>query len=123
FNVLPLRRGAMSGTAYLLVAMADPTNLMVIDTLQFLTGCRIRPAIAPESRIREAIELYYRGERAVRLADSESGPTDAGPAVQTGTETVAPRKRARTVEQKLQALLEKLHELGVLTRQEYEELK
>ncbi|RME41576.1 MAG: MSHA biogenesis protein MshE, partial [Deltaproteobacteria bacterium] len=32
FNVLPLRRGAMSGTAYLLVAMADPTNLMVIDT-------------------------------------------------------------------------------------------
>lgn len=119
FNVLPLRRGAMSGTAYLLVAMSDPTNLMIIDSLQFLTGCRIRPAIAPENKIREAIDRYYQGEGPAPQTTRDAGGQTAGNAG-NGEE---PKARPRSVEEKLQALLDKLYELGVLTRREYEELR
>ncbi len=39
--------------------MTDPTNLMVIDSLQFMTGCRIKPALATDEAITSAIEKYY----------------------------------------------------------------
>ncbi|RMF46598.1 MAG: hypothetical protein D6751_04670 [Deltaproteobacteria bacterium] len=121
FNVLPIRRGAMSGTAYLLVAMSDPTNLMVIDALQFMTGCRIRPAIAPDGQIREAIDRYYRGAAPVQAAQAPADEKKA--AVAESAESGVPPRRSRNTEQKLQALLDKLYDLGVLTRQEYEELR
>ncbi|ORJ61540.1 hypothetical protein [Geothermobacter hydrogeniphilus] len=123
FNVLPVRRGEMSGTVYLLVAMSDPTNLMVIDSLQFMTGCRIRPAIASEEAIREALNRFY------GASDSEDEELAEAEVLVESTETlhksspVSPPARQRTTEEKLQALLEKLKALGILTPREYEELK
>ncbi len=124
FNVVPIRRGVMSGTAYLLVAMSDPTNLMVIDALQFMTGCRIRPAIAPENEIRLAIDRYYQTEKQ-ETASAPLPQGSGGPAAGTGMPNGENGSvvRSRTTEMKLQALLQKLFELGVLTRQEYDELK
>lgn len=59
FHVLPVERREISGTMHLVVAMTDPTNLMVTDSLQFMTGCRIKPALASDDAITSAIEKYY----------------------------------------------------------------
>jgi hypothetical protein len=44
---------------HLVVAMPDPTNLYVIDTLQFLTECWIKPTMASAESIIKAIGLQY----------------------------------------------------------------
>lgn len=59
YNVIPVDRKEMHGTVYLLVAMSDPTNLTLIDDLQFITDCRVRPALAPDAEIRAAVERCY----------------------------------------------------------------
>lgn len=59
FHVLPVERREISGTMYLVVAMTDPTNLMVTDSLQFMTGCRIKAALAAEEAIGSAIDRNY----------------------------------------------------------------
>lgn len=41
------------------LAMADPTDLAIIDEVSFLTGHRVRPKVAPEVLIGYALELYY----------------------------------------------------------------
>ncbi len=53
--VLPLKRDGRTLT----VAMADPTNLGVIDDLKFITRYDIFPVIAGEYTLRHAIEKYY----------------------------------------------------------------
>lgn len=62
FHVLPVERREISGTMHLVVAMTDPTNLMVTDSLQFMTGCRIKPALASADAISAAIERNYGSE-------------------------------------------------------------
>lgn len=62
FHVLPVERREISGTVYLVVAMTDPTNLMVTDSLQFMTGCRIKAALASAEAITSAIERNYGSE-------------------------------------------------------------
>jgi len=53
--VLPLKRDGRTLT----VAMADPTNLTVIDDLKFITRYDIFPVIAGEFTLRNAVERYY----------------------------------------------------------------
>lgn len=52
----------------LIVAMVDPTNLVAIDDLKFLTNYQIEVVVASESAIRESISKYYQ-EKRVSLAD------------------------------------------------------
>ena len=53
--VLPLKREGRTLT----VAMADPTNLAVLDDLKFITRYDIFPVLAGEYTLRTAIERYY----------------------------------------------------------------
>ena len=53
--VLPLKRDGRTLT----VAMADPTNLGVLDDLKFITRYDIFPVIAGEYTLRNAIEKHY----------------------------------------------------------------
>jgi type IV pilus assembly protein PilB len=53
--VLPLKRDGRTLT----VAMADPTNMGVVDDLKFITRYDIFPVIAGEYTLRTAIERYY----------------------------------------------------------------
>lgn len=53
--VLPLKREGRTLT----VAMADPTNVGVVDDLKFITRYDIFPVIAGEYTLRMAIERYY----------------------------------------------------------------
>ena len=57
--LLPLKREGRTLT----VAMADPSNLVVIDDLKFITRYDIFPVIAGEYTLRNAIEKHY-GEAA-----------------------------------------------------------
>lgn len=54
-NVIPVSR---SGNTIVL-AMGDPSNLVVQDDLRFLTRCKIEPVVASELAIQQAIEKYY----------------------------------------------------------------
>lgn len=58
FGILPLsfRGGTLE------VATSDPTDLGAIDTLGFILGKRIRPVLALESEIEDAVARHYRGE-------------------------------------------------------------
>src|SRR5713226_416568 len=47
----------------LTVAMANPFELATLDQLQFMTRLYIDARYAPESKIMEAIERYYRGDQ------------------------------------------------------------
>src|ERR687893_123165 len=53
--ILPLKRDGRTLT----VAMADPTNLGVIDDLKFITRYDIQPVIAGEFTLRNQIEKHY----------------------------------------------------------------
>jgi len=74
----------------LTVAMSEPQSLPKIDRLEQLTGCRIRPVLAPAGNILEFIKKYAGGNTDVdsflaSLADSdvqvvESETVDEGPA-------------------------------------------
>src|SRR5581483_7764167 len=53
--VLPLKRDGRTLT----VAIADPTNLGVIDDLKFITRYDIFPVLAGESTLKNTIEKFY----------------------------------------------------------------
>jgi type IV pilus assembly protein PilB len=59
FCVIPVDRVEIRGTMHLIVAMPDPTNLQVIDTLQFMTECWIKPTMISAELIFKAINLQY----------------------------------------------------------------
>jgi len=121
FHVLPVDRREVGGTSVLLVAMTDPTNLTLIDALQFITGCRVKPVLAPEADIRDAIRHYYSV-----TPDPEAAPATTGApvAVRVQPTPLVPGAAAvGSAEAKLQALLKLLLEKGVLSLREYERLK
>jgi type IV pilus assembly protein PilB len=45
----------------IILAMPDPTDLKVLDELSFILGLRVKPLLAMESHIRDAIALHYDG--------------------------------------------------------------
>ena len=53
----------------LCVAMADPVALDVLDSLGYVTGLEVRPALAPGAEIREAIARHYAEEAAEAAGD------------------------------------------------------
>jgi hypothetical protein len=50
------------GKGVLVIAMADPDNLGLVDELAFRSGCRIKVAIAGERSLAHAIREYYYGD-------------------------------------------------------------
>lgn len=59
-RVLPLGAGPRS----LVLAMADPLDLAAMDDVQFQTGRRVDPAVAPPSELDRALAAAYGGELA-----------------------------------------------------------
>ncbi len=66
YNILPLVVKEEIGRKNLYLAMSDPTNVVVIDELQFALGMPVRPVLAPDNIIAEAIEFYYAGRGTFR---------------------------------------------------------
>ncbi|MEA3363070.1 MAG: hypothetical protein U9Q61_07365 [Thermodesulfobacteriota bacterium] len=54
--VVPIELRKIGNEKSLRVAMTDPTNLKLIDDLQFATGCKVIPVLAIEDEIEQAIK-------------------------------------------------------------------
>ncbi|PNV79079.1 MAG: type II secretion system protein GspE, partial [Fervidicoccus sp.] len=89
YNVIPVRK---IGDRKLLVAMADPTNILAIDDLRLVTGLEIEPAVAVPEMISEAINRHYRGEAAPTTAVlAETATAGLPSAVQEAISTLRAR--------------------------------
>ena len=55
YQIIPLKRVGST----LRVAMADPSNILAIDDIKFLTGCHVEVFVSTESAIKAAVEKYY----------------------------------------------------------------
>jgi type IV pilus assembly protein PilB len=125
FNVIPVERREMSGTMHLVVAMTDPTNLTVIDSLQFLTGCRIRPALASAESITQAIERNY-GTMVIThetldiTIEEMLEPTR--PPAPAKSEPTVPIQVFRRLEERHENLVRVLFERGILLAKDLDEL-
>ena len=124
-NVIPVERREMSGTMHLVVAMTDPTNLTVIDSLQFMTGCRIRPALAAAESISQAIERSYGrlalAEETLDISIEEMlEPTR--PVAPARPEPTVPIQVFRRLEERHENLVRVLYERGLLQAKDLDEL-
>ncbi len=63
YSVMPAKK---EGGALVLV-MSDPMDIEAMDAIRFATGLTIKPALAMESEVRDAIRKYYDGENVVRV--------------------------------------------------------
>jgi len=73
-KVLPLQR---TGNV-LTLAMSDPTDIFAMDDVRFHTGYNVDPVVSSEMGLARAVEKYYGGNSAVRLADSISARSQGG---------------------------------------------
>jgi type IV pilus assembly protein PilB len=61
FNVIAVSKIGKT----LIVAIADPNNIYVLDAIKFITGCTVQPVISPESIIQRALDIYYEDKSAM----------------------------------------------------------
>ena len=57
YFIIPIHRVGPKLT----LAMADPSNIIVIDEIKFMTGFNVEPVVASETEIIDAIKKYYGG--------------------------------------------------------------
>jgi type IV pilus assembly protein PilB len=55
YQILPIKRIGST----LRMAMADPSNILAIDDIKFLTSCNVEVFVSTESAIKVAIDKYY----------------------------------------------------------------
>lgn len=82
YMVLPLSRVGPTLT----LAMVDPTNVLAIDDIKFMTGLQVEPVIVSEAALAEAIERYYGTSRELELArfiDEMQSSMSSTPQVET----------------------------------------
>ena len=72
YQIVPVDRTGDTLT----IAMADPSNIYLLDELKLLTRCQIIPVISFESDIREAIQKYYKTAQEDTFAEALKDITD-----------------------------------------------
>src|SRR4030043_2367626 len=71
YQVIPIKRIGST----LRVAMNDPSNILAIDDIKFLTSCHVEVFVSTESTIKSSIDKFY--DSASNLADI-MGSMDSG---------------------------------------------
>lgn len=128
FHVLPVERREISGTMHLVVAMTDPTNLMVTDSLQFMTGCRIKPALASSEAISAAIDRNYgaeideQEELDLALEDLAAPPKKVAPKATPAVRDDFSASALKQLENRYENLVRILLDRGVLDHKDLDEL-
>ena len=113
--VLPIELRKTGNEKLLHVAMTDPTNLKLVDDLQFATGCKIIPVLAVEDEIEQAIKNNSPKEPPeLTEPEAEESAIDYGAVDFSSTSNEDPR---------LDRLLELLKEKGVLSVLDIERVK
>ena len=62
YHAVPVKKDKTS----LVLAMSDPLDIEAVDAIRFVTNLKIKPALAMESEIQDAIKKYYEGQEVVR---------------------------------------------------------
>ncbi len=109
----------------LLIAIADPTDLKLLDDITFKLGMRVKPLLALESEILRAISVHYEGNvsgDSFRMAREKIAQFNAmfpKYDTQPASEKKAPKQKAE-ISQKvvIESLIELLVQKGVFTRDE-----
>ncbi len=118
FSVVPFGLKEVGGVKQLFVAMSDPTNLVAVDELKFISGYQIRPAVAAEDSVIRSIKRYYGidvpGGDAPAVAARPGGKAKT-PADVSGF--------GLTTEEKLKELLKILVEKKILDKADLERFK
>ncbi len=70
-KVIPLELRYQGKEKILRVAMVDPTDLRLIENLQFITGCRVLPIVAAEEDILRAIAINKPDDQNLVGSDEE----------------------------------------------------
>jgi type IV pilus assembly protein PilB len=68
YLIVPVARAG----ATLTIAMADPSNVFVIDDVKFMTGFNVEVVVAGESSVINAINSYYKGTNEALVASKGS---------------------------------------------------
>ncbi len=55
YNVVPV----MKNDSTLTIAMSDPTNMDVVDSIRYLLGCDVEAVVAKEEQINEIVNKYF----------------------------------------------------------------
>jgi len=79
-KVLPLQR---TGNV-LTLAMSDPTDIFAMDDVRFHTGYNVDPVVSSEMGLARAVEKYYGGNSAIRLADGSARTSQGGATATSG---------------------------------------
>ena len=110
--VIPIELRKTRNEKILRVAMTDPTNLKLVDDLQFATGCKVIPVLALEGEIEQAIKGNIFKE-----------PTKPPIEKSVIDYNVVDFSDAATEDPRLDRLLELLKEKGVLSVLDIERVK
>ncbi len=113
--VLPVELRKTGNEKSLRVAMTDPTNLKMIDDLQFATGCKVIPVLAVEDEIKQAIKNNLPA-KPVKAPEPALGASDMEHGVVNFEELSSDDPR-------LDRLLDILKEKGVLSVLDVERVK
>ncbi len=70
YQIVPLSRAS----ATLTIAMTDPTNVVAMDDVKFMTGFNVEPVVASEIAVVESIDKYYGAGTAPSEKPKAGGP-------------------------------------------------
>src|ERR1700674_5491390 len=87
YQIIPLSRSGSTLT----IAMTDPTNVLAMDDIKFMTGYTVEPVVASEVAITDAIEKYYPSGKAGAGAAGKGGKPGAPGAPSGSTLEMASR--------------------------------
>lgn len=124
--VIPIELRKIGNEKSLRVAMTDPTNLKLIDDLQFATGCKIIPVLAAEDEIGQAIQNNIPKEPLMALGlEDETSAVDLGSEVETSIIEYdsVDLSEISSDDPRLDRLLDILKEKGVLSVLDVERVK
>jgi len=126
YHVFPLELKGDGAKKVLFLAVSDPTNMVAIDEVSFLTGLAVRPVIATETQISKALEKFYFGKNWIEiepLSEAIKSPEYHGVEIinevtieDTG---VKKKKICSDKNTELMALIRVLVKNGIISRDEY----
>jgi hypothetical protein len=111
-KVFPVELRYQGNEKILRVAMADPTDLRLIENLQFITGCRVLPLVATEEDILRAITMNEDDDLCLIGSNGELEDFFGGPAVNLTPE----------LEVRFDRLLQTFKEKGILNHKDIERI-
>ena len=126
-HIIPLELKTSAGRKSLFIAMSEPTNILAIDEVSFLTDLTIRPVIATDSQIAQAIDKFYNYRDWIDiepLSEKITTAEDVSPKIVheiTIKEQEDIKKTAQSVikDPELLALIRVLVKKGLITKDEF----